>query len=653
MAKLLKRSVEDLQVKGKRVLARVDFNVPLDKTTGAITDDKRIRAALPTIQYLLAHGARLILVSHLGRPKNGPEAKFSLRPAAERLAELLGQEVQLAEDVIGPDAEAKCAALQPGQVLMLENVRFHKEETKNQPEFARKLASLAEVYVNDAFGTAHRAHASTAGVANYLPAVSGFLIQKELKLMGEALETPKRPFVAILGGAKVSDKIGVIEHLLDRVDTLIIGGGMAYTFFAAQGGSVGSSLLEAEKLEVARSILEKAEAKGVRLLLPEDSVVAPEFRADAPAQVVPSRNIPEGQMGLDIGPESIETFRSALQGAGTVVWNGPMGVFEFDAFAAGTRAVAQAVSESDAISIIGGGDSAAAIEKLGFASQVTHISTGGGASLEFLEGKVLPGIDCLMNQDARRIFAAGNWKMNQGVPAQAKKFLEQLIPAVSDAEAEIVVGVPFTALQTALEVTAYTNVKVAAQNCHPEDKGAFTGEVSARMLAEMGVPYVILGHSERREYFAETDETVNRKVLSALNWGVRPIVCCGETLEQREAGVTFQWVEGQVRAALQSVPPEKLHLITLAYEPIWAIGTGKTASNEQAEEVCAWIRQVLTQLYGAEAATQVRIQYGGSVNAGNVAGLFAQPNIDGGLVGGASLKVDDFSTICHAYHAEA
>lgn len=651
MAKLMKKSVEDLEVKGQRVLARVDFNVPLDKKTGEITDDKRIRAALPTIRYLVEKGAKLILVSHLGRPKNGPEEKFSLKPAAERLSELLGQPVQLAADVVGEDAQKRAEALQEGEVLMLENVRFHKEETKNVPTFAQKLASLADLYVNDAFGTAHRAHASTAGVANYLPAVSGYLIQKEIEVMGQALNNPKRPFVAILGGAKVSDKIAVIENLIEKVDTLIIGGGMAYTFLAAQGGQVGKSLVEKDKLELAKSLLDQAAEKGVKLLLPPDSVCANEFSAQAQPLLADSLNIPEDAMGLDIGPKSVALYREAIADAATIVWNGPMGVFEFDAFAEGTREVARAVADSQAISIIGGGDSAAAIEKLGFADQVTHISTGGGASLEFLEGKTLPGIDCLMNSNPRRIFAAGNWKMNQGVPAQAEKFLKALKEAVKDAEAEIAVGVPFTALETALKTTAYSNIKVAAQNCHYEEKGAYTGEISARMLAEMGVPYVILGHSERREYFNETDETVNLKVKAALQWGVKPIICCGETLAQREAGETFSLIEKQLTKAFEGISHKKLHLITVAYEPIWAIGTGKTATDEQAEEVCAFIHDLLVKLYCAPCAEKVRIQYGGSVNAKNVAGLFAQPHVDGGLVGGASLKVEDFSVICKTYQA--
>lgn len=391
-----KKSVEDIDVSGKKVLVRCDFNVPLKD--GAITSDKRIVAALPTIKYLLEHGAAVILCSHLGRPKGEFKPEFSLAPVAVRLGELLGKPVIMAKDVVGEDAKAKAAALKPGELLMLENVRFEAGETKNNPDLAKAFASLAEIYVNDAFGSAHRAHASTAGVADYLPAVCGFLIQKEITVMGKALSDPKRPFVAILGGAKVSDKIGVINNLLDKVDTLIVGGGMAYTFAKAQGYSIGDSLCEDDKVELAGEMLEKAKAKGVKLLLPVDNRAGDKFDANCSVKVVGSDNIPDGWMGMDIGPETEKLFCEAIKGAGTVVWNGPMGVFEFDKFAGGTLAVAKAVADSGAVSIIGGGDSAAAVAKLGFGDKMTHISTGGGASLEFLEGLELPGIAALNNK---------------------------------------------------------------------------------------------------------------------------------------------------------------------------------------------------------------------------------------------------------------
>ena len=391
---LNKKTVEDIDVAGKRVLVRCDFNVPFD-AEGNIADPKRIDEALKTIKYLVSHNARVILCSHLGRPKGEFNMKYSLAPVAKYLSQALGQEVKMASDVVGESAKSIAASLKDGEVELIENVRFHKEEEKNDPAFAKELASLAEIYVNDAFGTAHRAHASTAGVADYLPAVCGYLIQKEITIMGGALTEPKRPFVAILGGAKVSDKIGVINNLLEKVDTLIIGGGMAYTFMNALGYSIGTSICEADKVELAKDMLAKAKEKGVKFLIPVDNVVGMEYKPDTEHKVVDSDKIPDGWMGLDIGPKTAELFSDAVKGAGTVVWNGPMGVSEWENFAAGTIAVAKAVAESGAISIIGGGDSAAAVEKLGFAEKMTHISTGGGASLEFLEGKVLPGIACL------------------------------------------------------------------------------------------------------------------------------------------------------------------------------------------------------------------------------------------------------------------
>lgn len=392
-----KKTVEDIDVKGKRVLVRCDFNVPQDDN-GNITDDRRIREALKTIRYLIDNNAKVILCSHLGRPKGEFNMKYSLAPVAKRLSELLGKEVKLAKDVIGEDAKALANSLNDGDVMLLENVRFHKEEEANDPEFSKALASLAEVYVNDAFGTAHRAHASTAGVANYLPAVCGFLIKKEIEVMGNALNNPARPFVAILGGKKVSDKISVIENLIDKVDTLIIGGGMAYTFFKAKGYEVGKSICELDKVDLAKGLLDKAEKKGVKLLLPIDNVIATEFSNDAERKVVPSNEIPADWEGLDIGPETIKMFAEELKNAKTVVWNGPMGVFELDNFAVGTNKIAEVLATLDAVTIIGGGDSAAAVEKGGYADKMTHISTGGGASLEFLEGKDLLGISCLLDK---------------------------------------------------------------------------------------------------------------------------------------------------------------------------------------------------------------------------------------------------------------
>ncbi|MEI3410744.1 MAG: phosphoglycerate kinase [Clostridia bacterium] len=392
-----KKTVRDIDLKDKKVLVRCDFNVPMDENK-KITDNTRIVAAIPTIKYLLENNCAIILCSHLGRPKGEFKPEYSLAPVAEELSKLLGKEVIMAKDVIGEDAKQKAANLKQGQIMLLENVRFHKEETDNSPEFAKELASMAQIYVNDAFGTAHRAHSSTAGVAAYLPAVSGFLIEKELKFLGNAINNPQRPFVAILGGAKVSDKIGVIDSLLDKVDTLMIGGGMAYTFFKAQGYEVGNSICELDKLDLAKQAMEKAKEKGVKLMLPVDTKIGKEFKPDTESKTVAWTEIPEGWEGFDIGEKTIKMFVDELQTAKTVVWNGPLGLFEFEQFAIGTNEIAKALSKIDATTIIGGGDSAAAVEKAGLADKMTHISTGGGASLEFLEGKKLPGIECLLDK---------------------------------------------------------------------------------------------------------------------------------------------------------------------------------------------------------------------------------------------------------------
>ena len=392
-----KKTVKDIDLKGKKVFVRCDFNVPMDENRN-ITDNRRIVAALATIKYLIEQNCKIILCSHLGRPKGEVKPEYSLAPVAKELSKLLGKEVLMAKDVIGESAKNLSANLKEGQIMLLENVRFHREETDNDPEFAKELANMAEVFVNDAFGTAHRAHASTEGISHYLPSVSGFLIEKELKFLGDSLNNPERPFVAILGGAKVSDKIGVIDSLLEKVDTLMIGGGMAYTFFKAQGYNVGNSLCEEDKCELALNLMEKAKNKGVKLLLPIDTKIGKEFKPDTESKTVAWTEIPDEWEGFDIGEKTIEMFKNELKTAKTVVWNGPLGLFEFEQFAVGTNAIAHALAELDATTIIGGGDSAAAVEKAGLADKMTHISTGGGASLEFLEGKKLPGIECLLDK---------------------------------------------------------------------------------------------------------------------------------------------------------------------------------------------------------------------------------------------------------------
>lgn len=632
-------TVEDICVKDKKVLVRCDFNVPLNEK-GEITDENRIVGALPTIQYLIEQGAKVILCSHMGKPKGEPKPELSLAPVAKSLSLKLGKEVIFAADdnVVGENAKKAVANMKSGDVVLLENTRYRAEETKNVDEFSKELASLADVFVNDAFGTAHRAHCSNVGVTKYLDtAVAGYLIEKEIKFLGNAVNSPVRPLVAILGGSKVSSKISVIENLLKKVDKLIIGGGMAYTFFAAQGKTTGTSLLEPDYIDYAKKMLEQA---GDKLLLPVDTVVAKEFNNDAESMIVEG-DIPDGWMGLDIGPKSIELFSKALDGAKTVVWNGPMGVFEMPNFAKGTNTIAQTLASLDATTVIGGGDSVAAVNQAGLGSRMSHISTGGGASLEFLEGKALPGIVSLT---MKKKVIAGNWKMNK-TPSEAAALIKELAPNVKDSDDTVIVCPTAVCLPAAVEAAKGTNIKVGAQNVYFEESGAYTGEIAADMLLDLGIEYVIIGHSERRQYFAETDETVNKKVLKAFEKGLTPIICVGESLEQREYGITNDLVRMQTKIALSGLTAEQVAKTIIAYEPIWAIGTGKTATTEQAEEVCKAIRECVAEVYGNCAARKVTIQYGGSVNAGNAAELFAEADIDGGLVGGASLKVPDFSAI--------
>ena len=641
---MAKKTVEDIQVKGKRVLCRVDFNVPLTEDM-KVADDKRIVAAMPTIRYLLDHEAKVILCSHLGRPKGKVDMKYTLAPVATRLQELLPEvRVQFASDTVGESAQKCVADMKDGEIVLLENTRFQKEEEANDPEFSRKLADLADIFVSDAFGTVHRAHASTAGVAAYLPAVAGFLIGKELGIMGEALNNPQRPFVAILGGAKVSDKIGVIKNLLEKCDTLLIGGGMAYTFYKAMGYEIGTSLLDENSIGLAKELMADAKARGVNLMLPVDTVVAPEFSADAEYKTVPSNAMPVGWMGMDIGEETRAKYAEVIKAAKTVIWNGPMGVFEFPNFAKGTSAVAEACAECKGTTIIGGGDSASAVKKLGYAKKMTHISTGGGASLEFLEGKVLPGVAVLNDKIARKPIIAGNWKMNK-TPEEAKALITDLIPLVKDAKCDVVVCPPFVDLCPVHKLIEGTNIHLGCQNIHWAESGAFTGEISPSMLKAFGVEYAIIGHSERRAYFGETDEGVNKRAKAALANGIVPIICVGETLEQREAGVTETFVSGQTVAAFAGIPAEDAVKVVIAYEPIWAIGTGKTATKEDANATIAVVRRTIAGIYGEEVAQQVRIQYGGSMKPSNATELMSMPEIDGGLIGGASLKAADFAGV--------
>ena len=605
-----KKTVRDLDVAGKKVLVRVDFNVPFDDK-GKISDDTRIRASLDTIQYLLDNKAAVILMAHLGRPKGQVNPKYSLAPVAKHLGKLLGKKILFAPDCVGADAKAAAKKLKPGHILLLENLRFHKEEEKNDMEFAEQLASLADLYVNDGFGVSHRAHASVEGVTHFLPAAAGFLLEKEIEYVGRAVTEPLHPFAAIIGGAKVSDKIGVISNLLDKVDTLLIGGGMANTFLAAQGYAMGKSLVEEDKIDLAKELIAKAKKNNVKLLLPTDLVMAEAFAADAKM----------------------------------IVWNGPMGVFEMDAFCKGTEAVAKAVAKSRAISIVGGGDSVAAIEKLGLAKRISHISTGGGASLEYLEGKVLPGVAAL--DDLRRKMIAGNWKMHKTV-GEAVELAEDIVMETNGTLNEVVIFPPFTALETVADAIDGKHVGYGSQDIHWEDKGAFTGAISGPMIADIGAEYAMVGHSERRSIFGETDKIVASKMIAAYRNGLKPMLCVGENLAEREAGKTARKINMQLKSALRVVAPEDAVNMVIAYEPVWAIGSGKAATPADAQEVCRLIRDKVAKIFTPEIARQIRILYGGSVNEKN-ASEFNISGIDGVLVGGASLDAERFAAIVRSF----
>lgn len=639
-----KKTVRDLDVAGKKVLVRVDFNVPLNDK-GEITDDTRITASLPTIQYLLEQKAAVILMAHLGRPKGQVKPELSLAPVAKHLGKLLGKKILFAPDCVGEAAQAAASKLKPGHILLLENLRFHKEEEKNDMEFAEKLASLADLYVNDGFGVSHRAHASVEGVTHFLPAAAGFLLEKEIQYVGQAVTNPLHPFVAIIGGAKVSDKIGVISNLLDKVDTLLIGGGMANTFLAAQGYKMGKSLVEEDKLDLAKELLAKAKKNKVNMLLPTDLVMAAAFAPDAEHVTEKVENLNQAYMALDIGAETSKAYAEALADAKMIVWNGPMGVFEMDAFCKGTEAVAKAVAKSRTTSIVGGGDSVAAIEKLGLAKRITHISTGGGASLEYLEGKVLPGVAAL--DDLRRKMIAGNWKMHKTV-SEAVELAEDIVMETNGTLNEVVIFPPFTALETVADAIDGKHVGYGAQDLHWEDKGAFTGAVSGAMIADICAEYVLVGHSERRTIFGENEKIVASKIIAAYRNGLKPMLCVGENLAEREAGKTARKINMQLKSALRVISAEDAENLVVAYEPIWAIGSGKAATPEDALEVCTLIREKIGKIFTPDIARKVRILYGGSVNEKNAAS-FNLSGIDGVLVGGASLKAATFAAIVRSF----
>jgi len=639
-----KKTVRDLDVSGKRVLVRVDFNVPIDDK-GNITDDIRIRASLDTIKYLLEHKAAVILMAHLGRPKGEANPKYSLKSVCRRLGKLLGKKINFADNCIGKDAQMSAKTLKPGHVLLLENLRFHKEEEKNDMKFAEELASLADVYVNDGFGVSHRAHASVEGVTHFLPSAAGFLLEREINFIGRAVTDPLHPFVAIIGGAKVSDKIGVIENLLNKVDTLLIGGVMANTFLAAQGYKMGKSLVEKDKLILAREILDKAKKQKVAILLPKDLVMADSFDENAKYRTENINNLSQSCMALDIGEATCKAYAKALQNAKMIVWNGPMGIFEMKAFCKGTEYLASAVAKSRAISIVGGGDSVAAIEKLKLANKITHLSTGGGASLEYLEGRTLPGIAAL--DDLRQKMIAGNWKMHKTVN-EAVELAEEIVRETNGVSSEIVVFPPYTALESVAYAIDGSHISFGAQDLHWEDSGAYTGAVSGAMIASICAEYVLVGHSERRTLFGDNDVNVARKMDAAYRNGLKPILCVGENMEERKNGRTSRKIGMQLKSALKVVSAEEAENLVIAYEPIWAIGSGKAATADVAREVCCLIRDKIAKLFSEDIARKVRILYGGSVNEKNAAESNVS-GIDGLLVGGASLTAKSFSAIARSF----
>lgn len=639
-----KRTVKNIQLTGKRVLVRVDYNVPMNDK-GEITDFIRIEASLPTLHYLLDQGAAVILLAHLGRPKGKVNPKFSLKPVAEALSQLIHRPVQFCSDCVGKEAQAAAAQLRNGDILLLENLRFHPEEEKNDPHFAQELASLGDVFVNDGFGVSHRAHASVEGITHYLPAVAGFLLEKEIAYLGNAVDKPQRPFAAIIGGAKVADKIAVIRSLIKKADVILIGGGMANTFLAAKGYNLGKSLVEKESLGIAKDLLAEAAAQKTKMLLPVDLIMAASFsnEADHEAEDLDALN-PE-YMALDIGPKTAELYAQTLAGMKTIVWNGPMGVFEMPNYAEGTRRVAEAMAASDGITIVGGGDSAAAVKQMGLADKMSHVSTGGGASLEYLEGKVLPGLAAL--DDLRTPIVAGNWKCHKTVE-EAMELAHQVAHGTEMARAEVVLFPPFTALESVAAMVDDDGIGYGAQDIFYEDEGSYTGAVSGPMIAEIGSRYVLVGHSERRKFFHESNEIVVKKVLAAFRNDLDPVLCVGEDADEHENGSTKDKILSQLTPVLNVLTDGQIQHLLVAYEPVWAIGSGKSAEVRDAVAAADLIRKAVAEKFGKEAARRVRILYGGSVTSEN-AHAFHEDGIDGVLVGGASLSAQEFCAIANTF----
>ncbi|HQO10740.1 MAG TPA: triose-phosphate isomerase [Clostridiales bacterium] len=645
-------TIDSLELKGKKVLVRCDFNVPQDKEL-KIRDDKRIVDALPTIKKVIKEGGRLILMSHLGRPEGKVVPEMSLKPVAERLSELIKKHVILAPDCIGDEVKEIVANMKDGDVVLLENLRFHADEEAGDEEFAAKLAELGDIYISDAFGVCHRAHASVSIIAKYFDKVaSGHLLKNEIEYIGGAMKDPKRPLATILAGNKISSKIDVIMKLIDISDKIFIGGGIANTMLLAKGVEVGKSLVETDKVDVAKEILKKAEKKGTKILLPLDMLCGKEFKNETEIKYFDTDKQEKDWIAMGIGPKTVKNYKDELADCKTLIWNGPMSVFEFPNFAKETYEIAQIIADytqkNGMISIIGGGDTAAAVKTAGLESKYSHVSTGGGAAMEYMEGKKLPGIACLSPKgfDGRRKFLiAGNWKMNK-TPRESIKFAKDIKKAMfNDDDVEIMVAPVFNSIYPVYQELKKTHIDIGSQDVFWENSGAYTGEVPAQMLKLSGVKYCIIGHSERRQYFNETDETVNKKIKAVLKENLVPVICVGERLEQREAGIENSVVKTQLEKALHGIELNDYLNIVIAYEPVWAIGTGKNATPQQAEEMHKFIRELLKNKYGEEFSQSTRILYGGSLNVQNAKELLSQKNIDGGLIGGASLKKDDFIKI--------
>ncbi len=652
-------SVKDVAVRGRRVLLRVDFNVPIEGD-GTISDDTRIREALPTIRYLQSEGARTVIMSHLGRPGGKKVHRFSLAPVARKLGELLGRDVPLVEDIVGPGAQSIVEKLPEGGIIMLENVRFHREEQENDRGFSRQLARLGDLFVNDAFGTAHRAHASTHGLARELPAVAGLLMHREITALRELRDGPQSPYVAVIGGAKISDKLSVCRRLLDRVDGLLVGGGLANTFLLTMGYDVGNSLVEPDMVREVRTLIAEASRKNVDLMMPLDVVVANTISPSAITRVVEASSVPRGWSIVDIGPRTVARYSAPLAEAKTIFWNGPMGVMEVPAFSRGTEGIARAIaSQKDAHTVAGGGESVEMLSRLKLSDRLDHISTGGGAALQYLAGDALPALSLLERTGTRRRrpWVGGNWKMS--VPSSRARVLARAVAeGVAGDDVDVVIFPSHTQIEGVAGEIGDSRLLVGGQDCHWETEGSFTSGVSGAMLGEAGARCTLVGHSECRRYLGDDDDRVASKLRTALASDLVAILCFGEESRAGEDG-GWKTIERQLRRALEGLKqaygdeyPWSSRLL-LAYEPVWAIGSGEPASPETVADTTSKIREELGHIFDPWAAEEIRLVYGGSVNADNAADFVALPSVDGVLVGGASTSAESFLGIVEAVRESA